>query len=78
MLVFHISKFQKQIRFFDLVRAPKTGCDREFLKRKVQCEINREVRTLENNRSDVDFLKEVDATEYRSLVGEIITKTMGS
>ena len=77
-LLFYLSKFKKQIPFFDLVRSPTSDYDPEFVKRKVICNICAELRAFGETQYDIKFLDGDDLNEYRARVAEQIVKIKSS
>ena len=77
-LIFYLSKFQKQIRFFDLVRAPTVSCDPDFVKQKAKRTVRKEVRVLNNSRFDTEFLDGYDPAKYKSMVDKIVVKMISN
>ena len=68
-MIYFLSKFKRQVVIFDLVRAPFSKTDPNFIKKKVQDDIEKEFRILDDSQKDAKFLRKFLAPQkYKAQV----------
>ena len=68
-MMYFLSKFKRQVVIFDLVRAPFSKTDPKFIAQKVQDDIEKEFKILDDSQRDARFLRKFLAPQkYKSQV----------
>ena len=56
-LIFYLSKFQKQIAFFDFVHRSSGDLNKRLVEKKVEHDIRETINFLKTSEFDIDFLR---------------------
>ena len=63
--MYFLSKLKRQVVILDLVRRPFSKAGTKFAKKKVNRDIEKEVRVLEKSENDAEFLRKIHLTPER-------------
>ena len=63
-MIYFLSKFKRQVVIFDLVQTTFWRIDQEVIKKKVEDEVQEEIRVLDNSQGDKVFSQKFLAREY--------------